>query len=71
MGGYYEVVEFLLKSQADANIQNLMLNTPLHYAVESSNNIYFNIIKGRTHIVDLLLKNGANPSIQNKDMEIA
>ena len=34
--------------------------------------IYILILKkGRTHIVDLLLKNGANPAIQNKDMEIA
>lgn len=41
MGGYFEVVEFLLKSRADPNIQNLMLNTPLHYAVESSNYLYF------------------------------
>ena len=45
MGGYFEVVEVLLKNGGDPNIQNLMLNTPLHYAVESSNYSNFIILK--------------------------
>jgi len=54
--GNYEIVEFLLNSNADPDKQNIYGETPLHQAVEN----------GNYKIINVLLEKGANPNIQQQ-----
>jgi len=55
--GYYDIVELLLAHQAHINDLDNLLNSALFYAAR----------KGHRNIVLLLLKNGADPRIVDKD----
>ena len=52
-----EIVELLLQSKAEVNIQDRSLATPLHYAIK----------KGHVGVVKTLLWNGASCSQKDKD----
>lgn len=51
------MTEFLLRKNADVNIQNKFGYTALHVAT----------LEGHERIVELLLKNGADKNIENDD----
>jgi ankyrin repeat protein len=59
-GGYYLVVEWLLKVGANANARDIHGMTPLHWAAHYSHSL----------CVQLLLAAGADPSIADNDMNI-
>jgi len=52
----YEIVEYLLDSNADPDRQNIYGETPLHQAVEN----------GNYKIINILLEKGANPNVQQQ-----
>jgi hypothetical protein len=58
--GHIPVVNFLIQSGSNVNVQERYGFTPLHFATYNGGNL---------PLVELLLENGANPNIQNMNVD--